>query len=159
MKRTLILITGLVALCSFTACQTPEQMIAGGVYAAGVAAANDNMRHDPKLEPVIQDVAAKLPHLFDGTLAIGDRGKLQVEIDRLIANNDLLKKIFPGDSPKLDDAKAFLAGTLDYVASLNGGNSPTLSTFIASAAPTQFAKGLSAGVEYYKGKQSATVSQ
>lgn len=153
--KTRILLVGLAALAASSSllsigCGSTDQIAAANVYAAGIAAANDNLRNDPTLAPVIQDVAAKLPHVFDGSLSIKDRGALQSEIDKLVANNDQLKHLFPADSKALDDAKAYLAGVLQYAGS--SGPAPTLSSFVLAAAPTQFAKGLTDGVAYFEGK-------
>jgi len=148
----------LAALCAFvfTACvsQTPQQMAATGIYAAGYAAASDNLNHDATLVATIQDVAAKLPQINSGKLTSTDMGVLSGEIQKLSVNSTLLAKLVPADSSKLEQAAAFLSGVIQSNASLNGGKAPTVDQVVATTAITDFSNGLLDGIGYWRGVRS-----
>ncbi len=153
MKTLLVTLT---ALCAFlVACnQTPQQAAATGIYAAGYAAASDNLNHDATLEPIIRDVAKKMPLLNSGSLTSTDMGVLSGELQKLAHNSDLLAKLVPKDSDKLEQAAAFLSGVLQSNASLNGGRAPTVDQVVATTALTGFSNGLVDGIGYWQGRKS-----
>ena len=154
------LLSVLAALCAFvfSACvsQTPQQMAATAVYAAGYAAASDNLNHDATLIVTIQDVSAKLPQINSGKLTSTDMGVLSGEVQKLATNSTLLAKLVPADSSKLEQAASFLSGVIQSNASLNGGRSPTVDQVIATTAITGFCNGLLDGIGYWQGRKSVT---
>lgn len=156
MKNKLLFL--LAALCVvFVGCNsTPQQAAATGIYAAGYAAASDNLNHDASLEPVIRDVAAKLPLINSGKLTATDMGVLSGELQKLARNTDHLAKLVPQDSAKLEQAAAFLAGVLQSNAALNGGKAPTVDQVVATTALIGFCNGLVDGIDYWKGRKSVT---
>lgn len=156
MKNKLLFL--LAALCTaFVGCNsTPQQAAATGIYAAGYAAASDNLNHDATLEATIRDVAAKLPLLNTTQLTANDMGVLSGELQKLAKNTDLLAKVIPQDSAKLEQAAAFLSGVLQSNASLNGGKAPTVDQVVATTALTGFCNGLIDGIDYWKGRKSVT---
>ena len=148
----------LAALCAFvlTACvsQTPQQMVATGIYASGYATASDNLNHDATLIPMIQDVSVKLPQINSGKLTSTDMGVLAGELQKLIGNNTLLKGTIPTDASKLDQAISFLSGVIQSNAALNGGKAPTADQVLATTALTDFSNGLLDGIGYWQGRAS-----
>lgn len=150
----------LAALCAFTlfacASQTPQQTAATGIYAAGYAAASDNLNHDANLEQTIRDVASKLPQINSGKLTSTDMGVLSGELQKLAKNSDLLAKLVPADSAKLEQAAAFLSGVIQSNAALNGGKAPTVDQVVATTALTDFCNGLLDGIGYWQGRKSVS---
>lgn len=144
------------ALAFLSACnhETPTQAVATGIYGSGYAVGNDALSHNAAVETQLLDVAAKLPHLNDGSLSPSDMGVLQGELDSVKAALPDLAKLFPLDSRRLSDAEAFLAGIISSNATLNGGKAPTLDQVAANTALIDFANGLKDGVGYFHGKQS-----
>lgn len=140
----------------FTSCasETPQQAAATGIYAAGYAAASDNLNHDATLVPLIQDVAGKLPQVNSGKLTSTDMGVLSGELQKLAKNSTLLAKLVPADSTKLDQAASFLAGVIQSNAALNGGRAPTVDQMVATTAITDFCNGLVDGIGYWQGRKS-----
>ena len=140
----------------FSACasQTPQQMAATGVYAAGYAASSDNLNHDATLVATIQDVAAKLPLINSGKLTSTDMGVLSGELHKLATNSTLLAKAIPADSNKLEQAASFLSGVIQSNAALNGGRAPTVDQVVATTALTDFCNGLVDGIGYWQGRAS-----
>lgn len=143
---------------TFSSCasQTPQQAAATGIYAAGYAAASDNLNHDASLIPVIQDVAAKLPLINSGKLTSTDMGVLSGELQKLSKNSTLLAKLVPTDSKKLEQAASFLAGVIQSNAALNGGRAPTVDQVVATTAIIDFCNGLTDGIGYWQGRKSVT---
>lgn len=156
MKNKLLILVGLIsALGAFVGCQqTPAQAAATALYASGQATAFDILQKDSTQIATIQDVAAKLPQLNSGKLTPYDMGVLGGELHVLVNDTTLLRNLIPADSDKLDKANAFLAGVIQSNASLNGGSAPTASQVLATTALTDFANGLAAGVEYWKGRDA-----
>ncbi len=148
-----IALTGAMISC---ASQTPQQLVATGIYASGYATASDNLNHDATLIPLIQDVAVKLPQINSGKLTSTDMGVLSGELQKLIGNNTLLKGLVPSDSSKLDQAISFLSGVIQSNAALNGGRAPTADQVLATTALTDFSNGLVDGIGYWQGKKSVT---
>lgn len=140
------------------ASQTPQQLAATGIYAAGYAAASDALNHDATLIPVIQDIAVKLPQINSGKLTSNDMGVLAGELQKVGSVLPALKSIFPSDASKLDTANAFLAGVIQSNAALNGGRAPTVDQVIATTALTDFSNGLVDGIGYWTGRKSVTQS-
>lgn len=152
-----IVLAALVAFALFAcASQTPQQAAATGIYAAGYAAASDNLNHDSNLEQTIRDVAAKLPQINSGKLTSMDMGVLSGELQKLAQNSDLLAKLVPADSAKLEQAAAFLSGVIQSNAALNGGKAPTVDQVVATTAITDFCNGLVDGIGYWQGRRSIT---
>lgn len=158
MKNTIrLVLAALSAFALFGCSQTPQQATATGIYAAGYAAASDNLNHDATLEPVIRDVAAKLPLINSGKLTSIDMGVLSGELQKLAKNSDLLAKLVPADSAKLEQAAAFLSGVIQSNAALNGGKAPTVDQVVATTALTDFCNGLVDGIGYWQGRKSVTM--
>lgn len=154
MNKILIVIAGF-GLALFSGCaQTPQQLVADGVYASGYATAYDNLNLNPNLVAVVQDVAAKLPTITSASLTDADRGKLAGEIKLLASNTTLLKSLVPADSQKLDTAFAYFSGALTALSATTGGKAPTVDQQIANTAIIQFANGLLGGVGYWQGVKS-----
>ena len=129
----ILLLAGLMA-----GCQTVGQRAATAAYAAGAAVGNDALRNNPNILPQLQDVAAKLPHLSDGTLNANAMGTLQGEIQNVAAQTTLLKNLFPADGASLttaqkllDDAGAAASAALAQLNANNGGAAPTIDVQIA----------------------------
>jgi hypothetical protein len=144
------------ALAVLSGCvhETPTQAIATGVYGSGYAVANDSLSHNPAVEAQLLDVAAKLPHLNDGTLTPKDMGVLQGELNTVQSTLPDLANLFPADSQHISDAEAFLAGVISSNASLNGGKAPTLDQVADNTALIDFANGIKDGDGYFHGKAS-----
>lgn len=154
----LFCILGTLTGCLFLGCasETPQQAAATGIYAAGYAAASDNLNHDATLEATIRDVAAKLPQINSGKLTSTDMGVLSGELQKLAQNSDLLAKLVPADSSKLEQAAAFLSGVIQSNAALNGGKAPTVDQVVATTAITDFCNGLLDGIGYFQGRKSVS---
>lgn len=152
MKNIISLIIAALAL-AFTGCQqeTPEQIVSTGIYAAGYPVAKDALTNNPTVLVQLQDVAAKLPHINDGSLTPGEYGTLVGEITNINTTIPALEKLFPADSDNLQKAVAFLTGAVASNASLNGGKAPTASQVLATTDLTDFANGIKDGIAYWQG--------
>ena len=154
LNKISLFLAALGAFVLFACAQTPQQMVATGIYASGYATASDNLNHDATLIPMIQDVATKLPQINSGKLTSTDMGVLAGELQKLIGNNTLLKGTVPSDTSKLDQAISFLSGVIQSNAALNGGRAPTADQVLATTALTDFSNGLLDGIGYWQGRAS-----
>lgn len=158
MKKLLASLFGLMVAIGLSSCvsQTPQQLAATTVYAAGYATSNDALNHDATLVPTIMDVATKLPQINSGKLTSHDMGVLSAELGKLNGSIPVLKNLFPADSAKLDRAAAFLSGVIQSNAALNGGRAPTVDQVVATTALTDFCNGLIDGIGFWQGRHSVT---
>lgn len=144
----------IVALSLLPGCLTGQQAAAAGVYASGSAFAEHALDQNGALIVPLEDVAAKLPKLNSGELKPFDFGVLSGELTQLRLKTVSLETADPANRDKYATFDAFLGSVIQSVASVNGGNVPTVGSAVATAALTQASTGIKDGIAHWQGRQS-----
>lgn len=136
---------------TFTACGTPAQNVATAHFLAGNAFATYELGKSAAHLKGLQDLAKALPDIPSGKVSAFDMGVLNAElqaINQASVDPDLAK-----NSSALSQIGSLISAAVQSNASNSGGN-PTITTAILTADLTDFANGITHGIEFWRGQQT-----
>lgn len=130
-----------------TSCMTATgaRYLASGLYIAGSDFATWQLQSDPNSLKGLQDLAKALPDIPLGKVTPFEMGVL---------NRELWPLKQAADAKPKDRAALNRIGNIISAASQQLAGNPTAITGIASADCADFANGIKAGIQFYKGQQS-----
>lgn len=153
-KTSCLIIATLIGVAfalGFTACGTPAQNIATGIYLAGNDFATTTLAKNPGSLKGLQDLAAALPDIPSGKVTPFQMGVLNAELQGIqsaTADPALAK-----DSAAFSRIGSLISAAVQANAGSTGGN-PTVETAVAAADLADFANGINHAIAFYQGQQS-----
>lgn len=141
------------AACLFSACGTPAQNVATGIYLAGNDFATRELGKNPGSLKGLQDLAKALPDIPSGKVTPFEMGVLNAELQAINkAESD------PAQAKNVDALNrigSLISAAVQANAGATGGN-PTAVTAVAAADCADFANGINHAILFWQGQQSVT---